>query len=1819
MPSTIGPSESFQQAPVRNESVIGAQVYSHSGEFSPQVFDLDLPARGVSCQFIRKYRSAQHKEIGPLGRGWTFTYAKRIEQEGSDILYHDGVGRVHRFGISKTTGKFLSPDGLYAVLTLEKETFLLKQRFGDLFRFEHPGIGGRLLAIEDRNGNALRFEYRENKILIIDTFGRKIEITFEQGRVVELRNHAQRCWQYVYNHDQCLIEVIQPLIHGLSEPPRVRYTYDQEFRLASVTDPNGVTFLRNFYDEYGRIKKQKNGDGVFLFEYEPIDKTDAGHYVFCTKVKLKNGGLLSLKHGPEGHVTERTLYVSVSSLLPVDGNGVSEGTVPLTTTSNFNRHGELTQRIFPAGYSIEWVYDHDHEDSCSRGNLLQLAQVPAPGSVDGLSLTTRYMYESSYQQITSIRDPRGQTTKFEYDARGNLSKKTYPIVTAQGISSDASKRVTQKIKLIDRFEYNEAGQLIRFTDPYGASIEYFYYPTSGPFRASTPSYSPTLTQMPGGYLASIVRDPVSGDNRLLEQPANLTTGFGYDDFGNITTILDGKSNPTHLEYDAHNHLVSVTSRQPSSYTTSLRYDPNGNMIEGMLSFDHYEYEVAKQELVLKTTTVLQSFEYNRLNNIVRRTLRAGGRDMISTSIRDQAENVVRQIDPMGNVVECSFDERNQVVARRLGVGTEVEVEIRHTYTRNGRLSSISNGRGHMDLYHYDGLHRYEGFTNAGGTSKKQWRDEAGNVTRIQIVGEAVSFDERNETTVTREQPLLESWFQYDELNRVVRKDHSWRDPLTGESLGLSRYDGKAGVISSVVQYGENHLPAKLWTEAGNILYFQYDGASRVRTISDETGETCSIEYDENSNPVHIERLGPPVNKGEQRFRQVINQQFDALDRLIFRSVNEDNPEAFFYNALGAVMVYQNPSGASVQALYDAFGRLAGAKTSATTAEAVVGRPIEQVLLRRVEWDDSNRMIAWVNARGNATKYQYDALNRLRSIVHADGATTRLERDAAGNITRVIHPSKTIITNRFDDLNRLIDRHVQDANGQDSKVERFHYDGLNRIVAALTVDAVTLRRYDSLSRVLEETQSGRTIHYGYDSAGSRVFMRYPGGQELYNSYDVLGRVIEVRGQDSLIASYIYNSSAQLRQQQLGDSLSVSFRYELGKDRLQSIVYHSAETGAVVEGYRYRYDADGNCIQEAQLRRGEDFGERYYYDSAKRLVKVQYGVEHLSDPEGAFESEVLYDLSRTGIWRRKTTRNASELTLKTVDGVVNQREAYLSLGNRRFEYDINGNRVLDENVVDGEHNQKRYGHDYLNRLVRVESLDADGQVVQTINYSYDAFNRQVLKRITQQGITKVFARLWNGSQLAEELEDGRLANSFIYGARTHEPLVIDHFSGEGTSRYFYALNGRGSVTGLIDQYAHVIEAYCYDVHGQLISSPHSSQKTIGPLLYGSKLYDEDTKFSSWGQYSYDSTTAQTVNVSIYNTPDIEKPLGPYVGTYTAAPILMTPDPRIPPEGGQSVNIPNVYCVGCNPSAYAMFLIESAIVGGLYMYGMYRFGKALFSPKGFFGSLANKFFGWAVWEGLTHRSGDDLNGHDPTNPSAGSGGHQGGGGFGNSSGGSSGSGASLSAGGSGCPSGQPEDRPFGGGVDYGHAGGGSTSSNSGTNTSNAGTNTSNTGTNSGEGQKEHKAVLDSSGTWVWSDTGKPLTEDEKKDAGGGKGSQMPNPEDGTGEGIDKDWWRSLPYSNPFSLAEALKSPIKLDEREQTPCLSLGSMPGANPMGILIPQPITLDERGEHLTLNLQGVVSTSLSAGTTTSDGWGDKPRSLAEAIAAPRIRGASTSRF
>ncbi|MER5174157.1 MAG: DUF6531 domain-containing protein [Candidatus Nitrosocosmicus sp.] len=575
------------QNPFRNSSIIGVHVYSHSGEFSPQFFDLTIPGRGLSFQFIRKYRSSNSAENNILGRGWDFNYGKWLESNDEDnniIIYHDGFGRIHQFDKLPGANIYKSPNGFYSTLSQEGENgskMVIKERFGTFFLFEKPAsinhnvknnhdgfsnhTQGRLLSIKDRNGNTIEFKYTSNAIYAIDSLGREITMTLDnENRIIKLQDHANRVGYYNYNQDGCLVEVIQPSTTEYPNGPKIKYMYDKQHRLKSITNSIGQTFLDNYYDEEGRVSKQNQGDGYFEFKYDKIGDTENGFPIYNTRVRRKNGSNLILMHNEQGLVIERTLFASsisrpsedltiISSYSDSTNNKINQkgNLIPLVTKSKFNKNNEMIERIFSDGNSIKRIYDENDDDPLSRANLLQIIRTPSKGEVgkrnDHEEIAESYSYEPRHNFVESFTDSRGFKYLYKYDDRGNRVQNIFPQVTTMNDikqKSNESCQTKSSIKestLVSSFTYNDAGQIISYSDTNGLTTDYYYYPANDP--CGIVNSNKMIQEGKGGYLAKIIRNPVKESHQLKDKPTNLVKTFGYDIYGNRIIINNGKSNP----------------------------------------------------------------------------------------------------------------------------------------------------------------------------------------------------------------------------------------------------------------------------------------------------------------------------------------------------------------------------------------------------------------------------------------------------------------------------------------------------------------------------------------------------------------------------------------------------------------------------------------------------------------------------------------------------------------------------------------------------------------------------------------------------------------------------------------------------------------------------------------------------------------------------------------------------------------------------------------------------------------------------------------------------------------------------------------------------------------------------------------------------------------------------------------------------------------------------------------------------------------------------------------------------------------------------
>jgi YD repeat-containing protein len=925
--------------------------------------------------------------------------------------------------------------------------------------------------------------------------------------------------------------------------------------------------------------------------------------------------------------------------------------------------------------------------------------------------------------------------------------------------------------------------MIRKTHIDGSVTTFEYYPVADPTGRGGLSTATADPETSCGYLARVTRDASGSRQR---------TAYRWNAYGNLVEVLDGQRNAVRLRYDALGRLERVQGRGLAGDWIEYRYDENGNEIESIQPFERLDVDEVSGELVTRTGTIRELRSYDVMDQLVSRTIAGGDSKITERFVRDVDERIVRLIQPTGTVTEIGYDERDLLITVTRAAKTKDAVTERRFYTANGDLRSETNGRGGITLHHYDGFGRHVGITDPLGIRLTRSLDAGGNAVRVAVEsgdGEAVDDDasvsrrdrrRRTPAASLMQGPLTETVVQYDQWNRPVRMDQAWRDPA-GQPLGRSAWDGQEGVSSTVVEYLANGYAGRFWNEAGNVVTTTYDGLGQVASISDLTGEKAEFTYDANGNPTTALHLIPDRDDPWSTVRM----RYDEMDRLVAQQVDDDAPETLAYDALGGVNSHHRDSGGELHLLHDGLGRRVG-------QFLVVGDDEDGSaarILRRFEYDEAYRLTAHTDGAGNRTTYRYDALDRQVGIVYPDGTEAIAEYDANGNVVRSVDPRGTELTLQYDQGDRLVERQLRLADSDMVNRESFEYDALGRLVRVTTDTGEIQRTYDSMSRLLTESQAGRTVRITYDAAGRATALDYPGGESVRRTFDVRGRISTVdTASGTPIAAIEYRAGDQIRRVMLGGIMQATCEYDR-QGRLESVTYVKSDDGTVIEGFRYAYDDANRILYEVQLSDG--VGERYEFDGANRPVRARYGVRDVLDPASSFEVETTYEYFPEGPWRRRRDVDARGVVIADQLGTIDERNRYRKFGGTSFTYDAAGNTTRKGTDNPGF---CLYTYDAKNQLTKSECFDVNAQRTQTIEYEYDALGRLVRKTVTDRaGTVTVIEFVWSGTTLLEEYENGVLVRTYVYSLDTSPArLTVDQ---GGRSDYWFVHNGRGLAAGLV----------------------------------------------------------------------------------------------------------------------------------------------------------------------------------------------------------------------------------------------------------------------------------------------------------------------------------------------------------------------------------------------------------------------------------------
>jgi YD repeat-containing protein len=164
----------------------------------------------------------------------------------------------------------------------------------------------------------------------------------------------------------------------------------------------------------------------------------------------------------------------------------------------------------------------------------------------------------------SIKRPLENRVWYTYQGPETTREGTVRRVKAQGrVLDDGASQVS-------RFEYNSRGQMTKRTDPLGRETV-FEYDSSGLDLV-------TVRQKNGAGYDLIETRTYNGEHQPLTvtDAAGQTTTYTYNANGQVLTVTNAKSETTTYSYDTSGYLTSLT-KPATGATTTFTYDDHGRV------------------------------------------------------------------------------------------------------------------------------------------------------------------------------------------------------------------------------------------------------------------------------------------------------------------------------------------------------------------------------------------------------------------------------------------------------------------------------------------------------------------------------------------------------------------------------------------------------------------------------------------------------------------------------------------------------------------------------------------------------------------------------------------------------------------------------------------------------------------------------------------------------------------------------------------------------------------------------------------------------------------------------------------------------------------------------------------------------------------------------------------------------------------------------------------------------------------------------------------------------------------------------------------
>ncbi len=999
-----------------------------------------------------KLHRTDKKYYGETKQDTTFLLARTIS---------DATGRIHSYRCFKYDGRGnILEEKLYGNLTGKQEASLQANADGQIINPDHEEC------------HTKTFSYSEDGLNLLtrlgDAKGNKTTYSYDKGsnrlikKLIYEKDSVKKREFRFYNSDAVCIKTIE----DDSSDDDIKYSY-------GTTEKHII-----------EVKPKEVLPGVGLPEVIEEKAVD-----LKTKNEILVKKLLNT-YSPQGQLLSCATY---------DCNGVHAFTVGKT----YNHLGQATSETDPEGKITSYSYDgigneilvsnlyenktiEKHYDY--KNNLNQTIE-----SAGTLQKTLHNTYDILGRKIASTNQ-FGETTHFEYDAFGHLTKVIYPTVL------DEYKK---SIQPSFSYTYDIFGNVLSVTDPKGyttyktynlrgspskihypdGSIEMFKYDTEGSLHRSL-TRDQIITVYEYDYLGRVSYEEVSFVREKSEEPFITGREYKYNSFRPLSLRNRYLSTDTFTAYrhDSVGRVIAIlqypygeSENHPQSKKTEIGYDSLGreNKRKTWFDFGLSDYSV-------------ECVEYDLLGNVIeKRTEDAAGNIQLRKGlVYDSSGHCVKEFTfPDKLIITTAYDSFGEPILFRDASGNETKVLI--DYGKNSLKKTIINSEGMQTKIDFDALGRTISIIkkDAKGTllsSQSIFYDGIGNK----------SLEENAIITDGKKIAVQKTRWVYGPMGRVEELIEAEGSP--DEKRIAYSYNTLGKLVAKTLP-GASAPLAYAYTKQGWLSKIHYQEGKNDLLVNNYT-------YDRRGNVISASTLG----------NQSVERTYNIFNQILEETVKDGEGKytlKFQYDRKGRVKSIALPDDSSIAYTYDGvFGR---------EVKRLSARGEELYSHTYTSYDESGKLLQETLIGYCGDRRTHYDLNGRKTLIETDYYTEAVPSNGystLGNLLGLERKGDFPTENSAYTYNALSQltaekNGIQKTYSYDSldnrlKENKDHllYNSLNQLIAQAKAEF----SYDPQGNLLRKTLDGEETQFASNILSQLIAIEKPDQTYLTFSYDPFGR-------------------------------------------------------------------------------------------------------------------------------------------------------------------------------------------------------------------------------------------------------------------------------------------------------------------------------------------------------------------------------------------------------------------------------------------------------------------------------------------------------------------------------------------------------------------------------------------------------------------------------------------------------------------------------------------------------------------------------------------